>query len=112
MGRRGVSLIVGGISKRALEIQIMASKNFLQEKYGLKKLGIFGSYTRNEQKVKSDVDIIIESEKALGLEFLSIKIYLEDKLGVKVDLATETMIKPQIREQIFKEIVYLWDDNE
>ncbi|WP_246141260.1 nucleotidyltransferase family protein [Bacillus marasmi] len=103
---------MGGISKQALEKQITASKNFLQERYGIIKLGIFGSYARNEQKASSDVDVFIESEKALGLEFLSIKYYLEDKLGIKVDLATEAMIKPQIREQIFKEIIYLWGDNE
>ncbi|WP_318506142.1 nucleotidyltransferase family protein [Bacillus sp. T3] len=101
-----------GISKHALEKQIMATKNFLQDKYGIKKLGIFGSYARNAQNAKSDVDVLIESEKALGLEFLSIKYYLEDNLGVRVDLATEAMISPQIKEQILKEIVYLWDDNE
>ncbi len=56
--------------------------------------------------------ILIESELALGLELLSIKYYLEDNLGLKVDLATEAMIKPQLREQILKEIVYIWDDNE
>ncbi|MGO4889917.1 nucleotidyltransferase family protein [Anaerobacillus sp. MEB173] len=97
---------------KVLEKQIKASKKFLQEEYGIKKIGIFGSYARNEQQDSSDVDILIESEKALGLEFLSIKYYLEDILGVKVDLATETMLKPQLREQILKEIVYLWDDTE
>ncbi|GAE35603.1 nucleotidyltransferase family protein [Halalkalibacter akibai] len=97
---------------KVLEKQIKESKKFLQEEYGIKKIGIFGSYARNEQQDSSDVDILIESEKALGLEFLSIKYYLEDKLGMKVDLATETMLKPQLREQILKEIVYLWDDTE
>jgi uncharacterized protein len=98
------------ISRAALVEQIKASKYFLQQEYGIKKLGIFGSYARNEQQVTSDVDILIKSEKALGLEFLSIKFYLEDKLGLKVDLATEAMIRPQYREQILKEIVYLWND--
>lgn len=79
---------------KVLEQQIKASKKFLQEKYGINEIGIFGSYARNEQQEKSDVDILIKSEKALGLEFLSIKYYLEDKIGVKVDLATEAMIKP------------------
>ncbi len=49
---------------------------------------------------------------ALGFEFLSNKFFLKDKLGLNVDLATEAMIlvKPELREQIFKEIVYLWKD--
>ncbi|MDQ0233227.1 nucleotidyltransferase family protein [Metabacillus malikii] len=57
-----------------LEKQIKASKKFLQE-YGIKKIGIFYSYARNQQQNTSDVGILIESEKAIGLEFLSIKYY-------------------------------------
>ncbi|WP_350268767.1 nucleotidyltransferase family protein [Neobacillus mesonae] len=52
---------------------MVASKKFLQEEYGIKKIGIFGTYARNEQQNTSDVDILIESDKALSLELLSIK---------------------------------------
>ncbi|WP_216831706.1 nucleotidyltransferase family protein [Alkalihalobacterium elongatum] len=78
----------------------------------MKVLGIFGSYSRNEQTPSSDIDILIKSDMALGFEFLSNKFFLKDKLGLNVDLATEAMIlvKPELREQIFKEIVYLWKD--
>lgn len=59
--------------------QIKASKKVLQEKYGVTKIGIFGSYARNEQRENSDIDILIKLEKSIGLlEFLSIKYYLED----------------------------------
>ncbi|WP_236035169.1 nucleotidyltransferase family protein [Alkalihalobacterium elongatum] len=95
-----------------IENQILASKRFLKEEYGIMVLGIFGSYSRNEQTSCSDIDILIKSDMALGFEFLSIKYYLEDKLGLNVDLATEAMIlaKPELRDQILKEIVYLWKE--
>ncbi|MFJ5717403.1 nucleotidyltransferase family protein [Neobacillus sp. NPDC093127] len=47
-------------------------KNFLQVKYGIIKLGIFGSYARNEQKATSDVDVLIESQKGNWLCILKL----------------------------------------
>ncbi len=59
----------------------------LREKYRIKTLGIFGSYIRGEQKKKSDVDILVEFEKPLGLlEFVGLELQLSKLLGKKVDL--------------------------
>ena len=58
-------------------------KPYLREKYGVKKIGVFGSYARGEERRRnpSDIDILIELEKPIGWEFFYLKDYLEKKLG-------------------------------
>ena len=90
-----------------IEEQLFAVKGFLQNKYGIKKIGIFGSYSRNQQTETSDLDILVEFEREIGLEFLEIKFFLEDLLGIKVDLATEAMLKPTIRDRVINEVIYI-----
>lgn len=91
-----------------LEVEkiIKKYKSFLKEQYAVKKIGIFGSYARNEQREDSDIDIIVELDKPIGLKFVDLKFFLEEKLGRRVDLVTPNAIRPQMREQIFKEVVY------
>lgn len=55
-------------------------------KYGVKKAALFGSYATNQQDQNSDVDIIIEPPKGMGIEFIGLKHELEDTLNKKVDL--------------------------
>ena len=74
------------------------------KKYNVKKASIFGSYIRGEQTKNSDVDIIIQPKKGLGLfNFVGIKLELEDELGRKVDLLTYKSINPYIKKNIEKE---------
>jgi len=73
------------------------------KKYGVVKAGIFGSYARGENKNSSDIDILIKPPKGMGLEFVGIKLELEDKLGRKVDLVTYKGIHPLLKKQILEE---------
>ncbi len=80
----------------------------LREKYRVKTLGIFGSYIRGEQKKKSDVDILVEFEKPLGLlEFVGLELQLSKLLGKKVDLVMKTALKPKIGKHILEEVQYI-----
>ena len=80
----------------------------LREKYRVKTLGIFGSYIRGEQKKKSDVDILVEFEKPLGLlEFVGLQLQLSELLGKKVDLVMKTALKPKIGKYILEEVQYI-----
>ncbi|HIH72245.1 MAG: Uncharacterized protein XD43_1243 [Thermococcales archaeon 44_46] len=92
------------------EIQkiLQAHKKELYEKFGVKKIGIFGSYSRGEQKETSDVDILVEFHRPIGfIEFIKLQEYLETLLGVKVDLVTKKALKKQIRKQILQEVKYV-----
>jgi predicted nucleotidyltransferase len=80
-------------------------KEELKNKYKIKEIKIFGSYTKGEQKETSDIDIIVDFEEYPTLiEFIRIQEELENLLGVKVDLLTEESISPFVKPFI-KEII-------
>ena len=89
-------------------------KNILAErerikKYGVKRIGLFGSFIRNKQKETSDVDILVEFEKGMKTfdNYMELKFYLEKLLGCRVDLVTADALKPQIKPYVMKEIEYV-----
>ena len=94
------------------EIQQLLSihKGELKTRYGVKELGVFGSYVRHEQKKESDLDILVEfeNENEIGLLwFVNLENYLSNLLGVKVDLVMKDGLKPRIGKRILKEVSYL-----
>ncbi len=88
--------------------KLKENKPILREKYNVKTLGVFGSYIRGEQKKKSDVDILVEFEKPLGLlEFVGLELQLSKLLGKKVDLVMKSALKPKIGKHILEEVQYV-----
>lgn len=76
------------------------------KKYGVTRAGIFGSVVRGEAREESDIDILVEIESRMSLlEFVGLKLELEEALGKPVDLGEYSEIKPIIKEQILKEEV-------
>lgn len=83
-------------------------KPVLQEQYGVKELGIFGSYVRQEQTAGSDLDVLVEfSDVPSLLKFINLENYLTDNLGTKVDLVHKGGLKSRLGERILAEVVYL-----
>jgi hypothetical protein len=78
------------------------------KKYGVKKIGLFGSYTKGRQQVKSDVDILVEFEKSEKTfdNYMGLKLFLEDLLNCKVDLVISETIKPELKPYIMKSVNY------
>jgi predicted nucleotidyltransferase len=68
-------------------------KSEIRKKYGVVIVGFFGSYARGEQNETSDVDIIVELERPIGLKFYELCDYLENILGIKVDVLTLSALK-------------------
>jgi hypothetical protein len=84
------------------------NKKTLKDEYGVIQIGIFGSYTKGNQKKSSDVDILVEFEKAVDLlTFVQLKNHLSDLLGVNVDLVIKKALKPKLGERILSETVYI-----
>ena len=78
----------------------------VQERYGVKSLGVFGSYVRGEARRSSDLDILVEFEQAPTLyEFIRLERNLSKELGVKVDLVMKKTLRPQIGKRILEEVV-------
>ena len=89
-----------GASIAVLKRQIIPILN----RYGVKKAGLFGSCVRGELREDSDIDILVELASALSLlDFISIKLDLEDTLGRRIDLVEYSTIKPRLKERILKE---------
>ncbi|MDP3882488.1 MAG: nucleotidyltransferase family protein [Candidatus Staskawiczbacteria bacterium] len=76
------------------------------ERHDVKRAAVFGSYARGDQNKKSDIDILIEykndNDKSL-LDFVGLKLELEEKLGKKVDLVEYCTIRPRIKSKVLSE---------
>ncbi|MFA5805039.1 MAG: nucleotidyltransferase family protein [Melioribacteraceae bacterium] len=83
------------------------NKSYLQQKYYVDEIGIFGSYTRGEQNSKSDIDLLVSFRKPIGLEFVDLSEELEELLNHKVDLVSKGALKKRMYEFIKQEIVYV-----
>lgn len=76
---------------------------------GAKKIAVFGSYAKGEEKPESDIDIIVEfSEKKSLLELVRIERELSENLGIKVDLLTEKSISPYLIDGIKEEMEVIY----
>ena len=97
------------MTKEIILESLTAHKQELFSKYGLLKIGLFGSYARDEQREDSDIDIAIEIQKDKKNihTFLKIKREMENLFGKNVDLGIESTLKPIAREYINKEIIYV-----
>ena len=76
----------------------------LKEEYGVEKIVLYGSFAKGTQRKKSDIDILVDIRKSIGLEFVSLADLLEDKLGRKVDIATLAHYKRSLGNQRYKHI--------
>jgi predicted nucleotidyltransferase len=77
----------------------------IREKYGVIIIGIFGSYVRNEQNKTSDIDVLVEIERPIGLKFYELWDYIEKLLGCEVDLVRAKLLREEIKNEILKELV-------
>ena len=78
------------------------------KRYGVKKIGLFGSYARDEQKTGSDIDILVEFEKGKkGFDnYMDLKFFLEDLFSYKVDLVIVDALKPDLKPFILGSVRY------
>ena len=90
---------------------LRANQPYLAAVYGVKKIGLFGSYARSEAVESSDVDLVVEFERPIGLQFVELANYLEDLLGEEVDLLTleglQSIRVPGIAENIEMTLAYV-----
>lgn len=75
---------------------------------GVTRSSIFGSYVRGEERVDSDIDILVELPLDKSLyDLVDLKLKIEDELHKKVDLVEYDMVKPRIKERIFSEQIQI-----
>lgn len=79
----------------------------LSAKYHVSTLGLFGSATRSDFSIDSDIDLIVDFSKPIGVEFIDLADYLEYTLNRKVDLVSKNGVRPAYFEAIEKDIIYV-----
>lgn len=90
-------------------IDFLNSNKDLIHSYGVKKIGLFGSFVRNTQNSKSDIDLLVEfdSNRLNYDNYINLAYFIEDNLNTKVDLITIDSLSPYIGPNILKEVEYV-----
>jgi predicted nucleotidyltransferase len=87
---------------------LVSQKSLLLANYGLTGLGIFGSYARDQQTEGSDLDLLVDYEKAPTLfKLIELRDYLSQLLMLRVDIVTRNGLKSRIRDRVLTEVIYL-----
>ena len=87
---------------------LIQNKTKLEKEFRVKKLGIFGSYVKNMQKIDSDIDILVDfSESVSLLDIVKLENFLNVLLNLKVDVVPKQDIRLELKERILKETVYV-----
>lgn len=87
---------------------VKKNKTFLKEKFGVKKIGVFGSIVRGDAREESDIDVLVEFEstKKSFDNFMELSFFLEDLFGKKVDLITTSGLDQYVRPYVEREVVW------
>jgi predicted nucleotidyltransferase len=84
---------------------------YLTSEYGVKRIGLFGSYAKGTASETSDIDLVVEFERSLGFRFIEFTEYLEHLLGKKVEVLTPAGIQgirlPRVAKSIKDSIIYV-----
>ena len=98
------------VSRKEILDFISEHKDHFRDQYHIVKIGLFGSYARNEQTLLSDIDLVVEFEdNTQNLYDLkrALKEYIKKKLNIEVDIAREKYLKPRYKKSILKETYYV-----
>lgn len=87
--------------------KLRAYKPELQSKYPISRLGVFGSYARGEATENSDIDVAVELNGPMGLNFVAMANEIEALFGIKVDVVPKRSIKPIYLPSVEKDILYV-----
>ena len=95
------------MTKEEILGKLSKAKSEFQEQFKIHKLALFGSYARGEQQADSDVDILVEVDPSIGLEFVTLAQKIETLLGVNVDLVSSRAVTSKAMEFIKPELIYV-----
>ncbi|MDO8672913.1 MAG: nucleotidyltransferase family protein [Dehalococcoidia bacterium] len=96
------------MKKRAQIIAILASnKPDIMQRFNVKRIGLFGSYARNEQGTASDVDILVDFDPSIGWDFVALAEATERLLGLPVHIVSRRAISPYHMKGIRRDLVYV-----
>jgi len=92
-------------SRREIIERLRKARPELTREFGISRLALFGSYAREEQGQRSDVDILVDFDPSLGLRFVDLADRIESVLGEHADVVSRRAIPPNFWSQIEKDLV-------
>lgn len=96
------------MNKEDIKSKLNKNMSLLEKKYHIKKLGLFGSVARGEQKKQSDIDILVEFSAPIGFfDFIRLENFLSELLDGKVDLVSKKAVKPILEKYISRDLIYI-----
>lgn len=91
--------------ERVLQL-LREQKETMQDRFTVHRIGLFGSYVRDHPAPHSDIDLLVEFDQPTYDHYMDLKFFLEELLGVEVDLVIEEAVKPRLKPYIRREVVY------
>lgn len=98
------------MTKEEILSYLKSKQQFFYDNFGIKFVGLFGSFSRDEAKDSSDIDILyhLEENKKLSMfKYLKVNSLLEEFFNRKVDLVRDETIKPELKNYIEKDLIYV-----
>ena len=92
------------------QILELLTKQFteIRDRFGVRRMALFGSTARDKAQPDSDVDVLVEFEgKADSSRYFGLLFYLEDQLGCPLDLVTDKALRPELRPFVEKDAIYV-----
>ena len=85
-------------------VAILKDARRMLRRFGVRRIGLFGSFARGEQTADSDLDFLVELEKPSFSDFMDLAFYLEDRFGRRVELVTNGNLSPYIAPGVEREV--------
>lgn len=95
------------LSRVDIETKLQQIKPVLTDKFHVSSIGYFGSFATEEQTNSSDLDLLVEFSQPVGWEFFTLERFLEQTLGLRVDLVTPNALKERIKDSILNQVHYI-----
>jgi predicted nucleotidyltransferase len=95
------------ITKEEILSLLIQNKSELENRFKVRRIALFGSYARGDQKPDSDVDILVDIDPSVGLEFVTLAEQIEQLLGLPIELASRRAIKPNKLKYIEQDLIYV-----
>lgn len=101
-------MTINALTSQEIIKYLRDNRKLLYDRFGVTRIGVFGSYASGIPSCSSDIDIAVELESNSKNihNFLRLKRFLENEFGKKVDLGFEDSLKPMVRDRIKEQIVY------
>lgn len=90
-----------------IENKLRDIKPILVDKFQVSKIGYFGSHAKGNQTKESDLDLLVEFSNPIGWKFFTLEKFLEQALGLPIDLVTKNALKERIKEPILNQVIYI-----